>query len=79
MLNYNYLLPDDFPVNVLIQEQVFCCSITKTYIGTLDECFIGEYPLLPLQSALQNIVVNSTSTGLQAWSVLIADSNALGI
>lgn len=75
--NYAYLLPSELPQFIFLKGNVVKFTLSKTYSGTLDEQFVGEYPLLPLKSAVHNMLL--VSRNLEAFAILIVNCNAVGI
>lgn len=70
---HKYLLLNDLPKYIILEEKGLSWSIRKTYFGNIAESYTGDYPLLKLEYAFY------ASLSLNKYAVLVCKGNAIGV
>lgn len=71
--NDAYLMPTDVAAYISMNGTNISWRVVKTYYGTIDPNFIGEYPLVKLEIAL------GMALSFNKYALLICKGNAIGI
>lgn len=76
-MSYTYLLPTELPQYMVFNGVCFQYSVRKCYSGCIEKGFVGEYPIVPFETALALAI--SGPSDVDSHMILIFSGVAVGL